>query len=169
MKTILLVTEQYDPTADNLLQVLRRRGCPVLRWNLDRYPHGSTLTYRASVHGFEGELRSMAGSCRSTPLAAFGIAPCARGFPGDLKPEEREFSTREAECALNSLPAVTDWRWMNEPRVIATRIGSRRSLPPPAAWDLRSRAPLSRTIRAPFGLSVKNVAARLSTRRCRRR
>ena len=117
MKTILLVTEQYDPTADNLLQVLRRRGCPVLRWNLDRYPHGSTLTYRASVHGFEGEI---AIDGRIVSFDAVGSvwyrALRPRGFPGDLKPEEREFSTREAECALNSLPAVTDWRWMNEPR-----------------------------------------------------
>ena len=36
--------------------------------------------------------------------------------PTDLKPEEREFATREAESALQSLSAVTDWQWINEPR-----------------------------------------------------
>ena len=117
MKTILLVTEQYDPTADNLLQVLRGRGCPVLRWNLDQYPHGSTLTYRASVHGFDGEI-AIDGRIVSfdTVGSVWYRALRSRGLPTDLKPEEREFATREAESALQSLSAVTDWQWINEPR-----------------------------------------------------
>ena len=38
------------------------------------------------------------------------------GFPASLKPEELAFAAREAESALNSLPLVTDWHWINEPR-----------------------------------------------------
>jgi glutathione synthase/RimK-type ligase-like ATP-grasp enzyme len=117
MKTILLVTEEFDPTADHLIQVLRRRGCPVLRWNLDRYPQESTLTYRASAHQFGG---SIATEGRVVPLDLIGSvwyrASRCRGFPASLKPEELEFATREAESALNALPLVTDWHWINEPR-----------------------------------------------------
>ena len=117
MKTILLITEQFDPTADHLIQVLRRRGCPVLRWNLDRYPQDSTLTYRASADELGG---SIATEGRIAPFDLIGSvwyrASHCRGFPPGLKPQEREFAAREAESALNSLPLVTDWRWMNEPR-----------------------------------------------------
>jgi glutathione synthase/RimK-type ligase-like ATP-grasp enzyme len=117
MKTILLVTEEFDPTADHLIQVLRRRGCPVLRWNLDRYPQESTLSYRASPHQFCG---SIATEGRMVPLDLIGSvwyrASRCRGFPASLKPEELEFATREAESALNALPLVTDWHWIDEPR-----------------------------------------------------
>jgi glutathione synthase/RimK-type ligase-like ATP-grasp enzyme len=117
MKTILLVTEQFDPTADYLIQVLRRRGCSVLRWNLDRYPQDSTLTYRVSAHESGG---SIATEGRVAPFDDIGSvwyrASRCRGFPADLKPEALEFAGREAESALNALPLVTDWRWMNEPR-----------------------------------------------------
>ena len=117
MKTILLVTEQFDPTADHLIQVLRQRGCPVLRWNLDRYPQDSTLTYRASAHEFGG---SIATDGRIVPFDVIGSvwyrASRCRGFPPNLKPEELKFAEREAESALHSLPLITDWRWINEPR-----------------------------------------------------
>jgi hypothetical protein len=97
MKTILLVTEQFDPTADHLIQVLRRRGCPVLRWNLDRYPQESTLTYRASAYQFGG---SIATEGRIVPLDLIGSvwyrASRCRGFPAGLKPEEVEFATRKS-------------------------------------------------------------------------
>ena len=117
MKTILLVTEQFDPTADYLIQVLRRRGCPVLRWNLDRYPQDSTLTYRASVDELGG---SIATEGRIVPFDLIGSvwyrASRCRGFPADLQPEELEFAGREAESALNSLPLVADWHWINKPQ-----------------------------------------------------
>ena len=117
MKTILLITEQFDPTADYLIQVLRRRGCPLLRWNLDRYPQDSALTYRASGRGFGG---SIATEGRTAPFEDIGSvwyrASRSRGFPVGLKPQELEFAVCEAESALNSLPLATDWRWMNEPR-----------------------------------------------------
>jgi len=117
MKTILLVTEQFDPTADCLIQVLRGRGCPVLRWNLDRYPQDSTLTYRALGHEFGG---SIATEGRIVPFDHIGSvwyrASRCSGFPTGLKPEELEFAAREAESVLTSLPLITDWLWINEPR-----------------------------------------------------
>ena len=117
MKTMLLVTEQFDPTADYLIQVLRRRGCPVLRWNLDRYPQESALTFRASTLEFAGSIACEGRVAAFDEIGAVWYrASRCRGFPTGLKPQELEFAGREAECALNSLPLATDWRWMNEPR-----------------------------------------------------
>jgi glutathione synthase/RimK-type ligase-like ATP-grasp enzyme len=117
MKTVLLVTEQFDPTADHLIQVLRQRGRPVLRWNLDRYPQDSTLTYSVSAREFSG---SIATDGRIVPFEIIGSvwyrSSRSRGFPAGLNPQEHEFAAREAESALGSLPLVTDWHWINEPR-----------------------------------------------------
>jgi len=116
MKTILLVTEQYDPTADNLIQVLRLRGTPVLRWNLDQYPQGSSLTYRASIDGFDGSIAidGRVASFDSIGSVWYRALRC-RGFPAALNPMDLDFATREAEGALNSLSSVTDWHWVNHP------------------------------------------------------
>ena len=53
MKTVLLITARYDPATDLLLAELRRRDVPVVRWNTYEFPRESTLTYRASPHGFD--------------------------------------------------------------------------------------------------------------------
>ncbi len=116
MKTILLVTEEYDPTADNLVQLLARRGYPVLRWNLNRYPLGSSLTYRASEQGFDGEISAYG---RTMPFEQIGSvwyrALHARGFPEHLSPQERKFAAQEAEIVFESLASVTPWAWINDP------------------------------------------------------
>ena len=84
---------------------------------LDRYPQDLTLTYAASADEFNG---SIAADGRIVPFDAIGSvwyrASRCSGFPTGLKPEEREFAAREAESTLGSLPLVTDWRWINEPR-----------------------------------------------------
>lgn len=124
MKTILVITEQFDPTADSVIQVLSERRCPVLRWNLDTYPQGSALTYRVSDSGFDGTI-SVDG--RTMSFGDIGTVFCrttrASGFPTDLKTNEREFALRETEGIINSLASVSDWRWVNDPRkdAIATR------------------------------------------------
>lgn len=124
MKTILVITERFDPTSDSVIQVLNERQCPVLRWNLDTYPQASTLTYRASKSGFDGEVGA---DGRTVSFGDIGVVFCrasrASGFPADLNAKEREFALRETEGVVNSLSAVTDWRWVNDPRrdAIATR------------------------------------------------
>ncbi len=116
MKTILLITEEYDPTADNLVQLLARRGYPALRWNLNRYPLGSSLTYRASERGFDGEISAYG---RTTPFEQIGSvwyrALRARGFPKPLSPQEHKFAAQEAEITFESLASVTPWAWINDP------------------------------------------------------
>jgi glutathione synthase/RimK-type ligase-like ATP-grasp enzyme len=117
MKKVLLVTEQYDPTADNLILILRRRDAPFLRLNLDCYPEASRLTYNTTANGFDGSVES---DGRVVTFGEIGSvwyrASHARGFPTGLAIEELEFARREAESVLDALPAVTDWHWINDPR-----------------------------------------------------
>jgi glutathione synthase/RimK-type ligase-like ATP-grasp enzyme len=117
MKRVLLVTERYDPTADNLILILQGRGASFLRLNLDCYPEESRLTYNVTAENFDGSIES---DGRSVPFGEIGSvwyrASHARGFSTGLAAEEREFATREAESVLDALPAVTAWRWINDPR-----------------------------------------------------
>jgi glutathione synthase/RimK-type ligase-like ATP-grasp enzyme len=117
MKSILLITEEFDPNTDNLIRELLHRGIPYVRWNLDRYPQHSSLTYRATATSFEGAIET------DGRLVAFEDTGSvwyrtyrASGFPDRLNSDQREFAAQEAEMALDALPLVTDWRWINEPR-----------------------------------------------------
>jgi glutathione synthase/RimK-type ligase-like ATP-grasp enzyme len=117
MKSILLITEQLDQNADNLIQELLHRGIPYVRWNLDRYPQESSLTYRATATGFEGAIET---DGRVVPLDDIGSvwyrAYRASGFSTGLNSDQREFAEQEAEMALEALPLVTNWQWINDPR-----------------------------------------------------
>jgi glutathione synthase/RimK-type ligase-like ATP-grasp enzyme len=124
MKTILIITEKFDPTADSVIQILNERKYPLFRWNLDAYPQGSTLTYRASEQGFDGEI---AADGRTVSFNDIGTVWCrasrATGFSASLNLKERESAVHETESVINSLSAVSRWRWVNEPRrdSVATR------------------------------------------------
>lgn len=117
MKSILLITEQYDANADNLIQELWRRGLPYVRWNLDRYPQESRLTYQATASGFEGEIETDGRVVAFEDIGSVWYRTYrASGFPATLTADQREFAEHEAEMALESLPVVTGWRWINDPR-----------------------------------------------------
>jgi glutathione synthase/RimK-type ligase-like ATP-grasp enzyme len=117
MKSILLITEQLDPNVDNLIQELLRRGIPYLRWNLDRYPQDSSLTYRATTTNFEGAIETDGRTVSFDDIGSVWYRTYrASGFPAGLNSDQREFAGQEAEMALEALPLVTKWQWINDPR-----------------------------------------------------
>ena len=117
MKSILLITEQFDPNVDNLIQELLRRGIPYLRWNLDRYPQDSSLTYRATTTGFEGAIETDGRVVSFDDIGSVWYRTYrASGFPAGLNSDQREFAGQEAEMALEALPLVAKWQWINDPR-----------------------------------------------------
>jgi glutathione synthase/RimK-type ligase-like ATP-grasp enzyme len=117
MKSILVITEQLDPNADNLIQELRHRGAPYVRWNLDHFPLDSSLTFRATATGFDGTIETEG---RVVPFQDIGSVWYrtyqASGFPAGLNSDQRQFAEQEAEMVLEALPAVTNWQWINDPR-----------------------------------------------------
>jgi glutathione synthase/RimK-type ligase-like ATP-grasp enzyme len=125
MKTTLIITERFDPTSDSVIQALNERGVPFLRWNLDTYPQESSLTYRASARGFHGIISSDGRTVSFDQIGSVWYrASAPSGFPASLSSKDQEFALREAELVLTSLPAVTGWHWVNEPR--RDRDGSRK-------------------------------------------
>src|SRR5438270_9183319 len=112
-KWVLVVTEQFDPTADGLIGTLHRRRVPFLRWNVDRFPLESTVT----LHLGDGEVRgTIRTDGRSVDLRQIhgvwhrSLKPAL--FPEGLCPEELRFARTEAQVGLNGLAQVARWRWI---------------------------------------------------------
>jgi hypothetical protein len=116
MKTILIITASFDPQADLLITELRQRNVPCVRWNTYEFPLSSTLSYRASNDGFDAQIVS---DGRTVDLASVGSVwwqwDRPAGFPAELTAAERSFAEREADLALNALPTISDYFWMNHP------------------------------------------------------
>jgi glutathione synthase/RimK-type ligase-like ATP-grasp enzyme len=115
-KSCLLITERFEPTADLLVAELRRRGVPFLRWNLDQFPLGSSLTYHFSSEGFGAEILSDGRKLHLDSVASVwcrGFRPC--GVPGDFRAADRKFSEEESQRALDGLFTVADPLWINHP------------------------------------------------------
>lgn len=90
-----------------------------MRWNLDQYPLGGVLTYRASDERFDA---MVAGDGRTLDLADVGSVWCRglrpSGFPDDLGPADRRFAETGARRALDALATVTNAVWINHPESI---------------------------------------------------
>lgn len=116
MKTCLLLAERFEPTADLLVAEMRRRGLSCVRWNLDRFPVGSTLTYLASNDSFRTLIDT---DGRTVDLDCVGSIWCrgvrALGFPEDLADTDRRFAEAESERMLTSLMTIANARWINHP------------------------------------------------------
>jgi len=115
-KTCLLITEQFEPTADCLLAELRRRGVPCLRWNMDRFPLGSSLTYRTDNGRFEAEISSDGRKVRLDGVGGVwcrGFRPS--GFPEGMNDADRSFVQDEAQRALDGLMTALGATWINHP------------------------------------------------------
>lgn len=116
MKTVLIITASFDPQADLLIAELRRRSIPCVRWNTYEFPLSSALTYRASNGEFSAEIIS---DGRTVDLASIGSIwwqwDQPAGFPAELNPAERRFAEREAELAVNALPSIGNFVWINHP------------------------------------------------------
>lgn len=87
-----------------------------MRWNLDHFPLGSSLTYRASNESFCAEIVS---DGRKVDLDRVGSVWCrgvqALGFPSDLAEADRRFAEAESERVLTALYTVAKAVWINHP------------------------------------------------------
>ena len=87
-----------------------------MRWNLDQFPFGSTLTYRASSDSFHTEIVT---DGRKVDLDHVGSIWCrgvqALGFPPEVGGADRRFAEAEAERTLTALYTIANVVWINHP------------------------------------------------------
>ncbi len=116
MKTCLLIADRHEHTADLLIAELRRRNVPCVRWNLDQYPVGSSLTYRDGQTGLETEILS---DGRVLDLQDVGSIWCRNlepaGLSQSLEDFDQRFSRIEAQRTLTALVTIGECLWINHP------------------------------------------------------
>jgi hypothetical protein len=119
-KICLLITERFEPTADWLLEELRRSGVPCVRWNLDSFPSGSSLTYRASDGHFCTEIVT---DGRRVDLDSVGSIWCRdyrpSGLPEGMREQDRAFAQSECQRAIDALMTIARVKWVNHPHLHA--------------------------------------------------
>ncbi|MEC3979649.1 ATP-grasp ribosomal peptide maturase [Amycolatopsis sp. H20-H5] len=117
-RTVLVLTDPYDTTADYVVEELNQRGHPVFRCNPGNFPARLSLAARLGG-GWTGSLRLPE---RSVALDDIGCAyyrrPSAFELPDHLNDEERRWARREASRGLGGVLATLP-RWLNHPADMA--------------------------------------------------
>lgn len=117
-RSVLVVTDRYDPTADLVVEELNRREVPVFRFDTSEFPTALTVGAELGVDGWRG--RAWTGR-RSVELAAVsGIyyrRPTVFTFHQDMSTEERRWAAVQARLGFGGLLAGLA-PWLNHPHDI---------------------------------------------------
>lgn len=115
MRTILLVTETGDLSADLLVLRLRERGIPFARFNQDRFPGDIEITWHVEPGageicwpGRRIEFADIAAAWFRRPVGSADAADTPAG----------RFVERESAGFMASLWEATRWRWVNRPSAV---------------------------------------------------
>jgi ATP-grasp ribosomal peptide maturase len=119
-RTILILTEQFDPTADYLIEHLDERGAAFVRLDTGDFPAQWSIAALSGLSGWTG------GIDRNGEFIPFEHInsvwyrrPTVFTVPDEVPPGQRKFIVEESRAAvgglLRSLPAV----WVDRPDRIA--------------------------------------------------
>jgi ATP-grasp ribosomal peptide maturase len=118
----LVLTHQFDPTADYVVNELNRRAVPVFRCDPGEFPQRLTVTARLdrAKAGWVGRLRLPE---REVSLSDVGCAyyrrPTVFDLPTGMSEQVRRWSAAEARIGLGGLLSSLP-RWLNHPAAIAS-------------------------------------------------
>lgn len=113
--TVLIVTQEFDPTADPVVRRLAEAGADVVRVDLSYFPR--RLSFTASDFG--GERLLLRHGDREVDLDALsGVwyrRPTEFVFDERMGDAEREFARNEARHAIGGILRSTRCLWVNRP------------------------------------------------------
>jgi len=116
---ILVLTEQFDPTADRVIDILNDRGVPVFRTDTAEFPQRLALT--ASLTGNGRWTGPLATAHRDVDLADIGSVwyrrPTTFDLPAGLSEPEARVAAAEARLGLCGC-------WAHWPRCGSTHPGA---------------------------------------------
>lgn len=118
-RSVLIVTQDFDPTVDPVIEALGERGAEVVRVDLSYFPRRMSFT----TSDFEGERRLLRHKDRVVDLDALSSVwyrrPTGFDFGPDMGEPERQFARKEAMQAIGGVMRATDCLWVNRPDVDA--------------------------------------------------
>lgn len=113
--SVLVLTYQFDATADSVVARLNDRGVPVFRCDTAEFPQGLTLSARV-----DGEGRSsLDNGLRRLDLAAVGAVyyrrPREFRLPERMSEDERQFAAAQSRAGFLGVVASLPCLWINHP------------------------------------------------------
>lgn len=121
---IVIVTQQMDPHADEVIQALHRMGHEPVRLNTDDIPLNiaMSLDFEKGVNAWQGSINILTNERSISIDATHSIwwrRPGEFNLPADLTEQERQFATDETDHVLQGLWASLDDRyWISYPEDI---------------------------------------------------
>jgi len=117
--SVLILTQDFDPTVDPVVRSLAAKGADVVRLDLSYFP--KTLTVNSS--DFAGGRRWLRHRDREVDLDRLaGVwyrRPTAFKFDSEMGEAEQQFARNEAVHSIGGILRATDCLWVNRPDVDA--------------------------------------------------
>lgn len=114
--TVLVITREFDVTADHVILRLAERDVQILRFDLADFPAHVGVSARSGPAGWQGVLSAYD---RRVELADIGAVwyrkPTGFRFADTLSEVERSWSAGEAKAGFGGLVTALRCRWINHP------------------------------------------------------
>lgn len=118
VRSVLILTHQFDPTTDKVVEELNNRDVPVVRMDTSEFPESLSVGAELANDRWSGRLRTVR---RCLDLSAVsGIyyrRPTSFEFHPELAENERRWSAVEARMGFGGLLATLE-PWLNHPHRI---------------------------------------------------
>lgn len=114
--TVLVLSDEFDPTVDQVVMALDALRVPVCRVDLGRFPQRLTLDAQLEGHQWVGVLRTPEWETRLVGLRSVWYrSPTGFSFPDDLPPARRNHVEREARFGVGGVLTSLPVAWVNHP------------------------------------------------------
>ncbi|MEV0387573.1 MvdC/MvdD family ATP grasp protein [Nonomuraea sp. NPDC050643] len=118
---VLVLTQEFDVTADNVVAILNERDVTVFRYDTSYFPRNSTLTSKSTDTGWLTTLVDTTHGRRSLRLEEVTSVWYRRPTPftadPSLEPAHQEFAVKESAHAMGGIFTALPVRWVNLPAV----------------------------------------------------
>jgi len=120
---ILIISNEFDPTADCLVALFQHVGIECIRWPTTFFPLKSSLSVKIADGDVDGSIEIHG---QTVPLSEIRSVWYRQGHPfgvsSVLSPNEKKFAESESNSAFSGLLRLVDCFWVNHPD--KTRIAS---------------------------------------------
>lgn len=115
--TVLVLSEEYDPSVDRVVTTLDQLGVPAFRADLGWFPGRLTLDAELDGGRWVGILRTPEREVRLAGLRSVWYhRPTAFSFPDEMPRARREHAEREARFGVGGVLSSLPVTWMNHPQ-----------------------------------------------------
>lgn len=118
--SVLILTDEWDPSADEMVLALQDRGVEVHRLNTAWFPAQLSLTARLRGGQWSGQLRTEHRTVELDDIhAVWYRSPRAYRFPPELNDAVRAHANMEAKYGIGGILMSLPVLWVNHPSRLA--------------------------------------------------